>query len=154
MGSIKQGKLNMISQLIERAAKKAGSQNKLAEKIGLTSGRISEFKNYKTGDPRKPPDELILTLADMLGLDKAETLYKAKLETEPEKAKLWEFLVRSAGLEPTPQASEAYRHIPAGIFIILIIKYIYKSITYNNNARGHFTKCYLTPKIPIYQIRR
>ena len=97
----------MISQLIERAAKKAGSQNKLAEKIGLSSGRISEFKNYKAGDPRKPPDELILTLADMLGLDKAETLYQAKQELEPEKAKLWEFLVRSAGLEPTPQASEA-----------------------------------------------
>ena len=106
MGSTKQGKFNMISHLIERAAKKAGSQNKLAEKIGLTSGRISEFKNYKAGDPRKPPDELILTLADMLGLDKAETLYQAKLELEPEKAKLWEFLVRSAGLEPTPQASE------------------------------------------------
>ncbi len=96
----------MISQLIENATRKAGNQTKLAEMLGLTQQRLSAFKNYTTGDKRKPNDETILQLADILGLDKGETLYKAKLELEPEKAHLWRFMVRSAGLEPTPQASE------------------------------------------------
>lgn len=75
MGAVSKGVFNMIKQLIEKASIRAGSQNKLAEKIGLTSGRISEFKNYKTGDKRKPNDETILKIADILGLDKGETLY-------------------------------------------------------------------------------
>ena len=95
----------MIKQLIEKASIRAGSQNKLAEKIGLTSGRISEFKNYKTGDKRKPNDETILKIADILGLDKGETLYKAKLELDPENAELWKWCARRES-NPRPSASE------------------------------------------------
>ncbi len=95
----------MISKLIDKAAEKTGGQNELARRIGVPNGRMSDFKNYEESK-RKPPDEVILALADILGLDKGETLYQAKLELEPKKASYWKFLVRSAGLEPTPQASE------------------------------------------------
>lgn len=120
----------MISQLIENATRKAGNQTRLAEMLGLTQQRLSAFKNYTTGDKRKPNDETILQLADILGLDKGETLYKAKLELEPEKAHLWKFMVRSAGLEPTPQASETY-------FAIFVIYAIYLKIL-NSISSGVF----------------
>lgn len=96
----------MIYKLFELAKEKAGDQKKLAKILGLTPQRISAFKNSNKDSERKPNDELILWLADYVGLDKGETLYRAKLELEPENASLWGFLVRSAGLEPTPQASE------------------------------------------------
>lgn len=82
----------MISQLFDNATKKAGNQTALAETLGLTQQRLSAFKNYKTGDKRKPNDETIIRLAEYMGLDKADTLYQAKLELEPENAHLWEFL--------------------------------------------------------------
>ena len=105
LGALSKGVFTMIKQLIETASIRAGSQNKLAEKIGLTSGRISEFKNYKTGDKRKPNDETILKIAEMLGLDKGETLYKAKLELDPENAELWKWCARRES-NPRPSASE------------------------------------------------
>lgn len=92
----------MLAKLIERAEHKAGSQKNLARMFNVV---YSRFGDYKKGR-RMPNDEVILRLADYVGLDKAETLYKVKVELEPENAHLWEFLVRSAGLEPTPQASE------------------------------------------------
>ena len=82
----------MISQLFDNATKKAGNQTALAEILGLTQQRLSAFKNYKTGGKRKPNDETIIRLAEYMGLDKADTLYQAKLELEPENAHLWEFL--------------------------------------------------------------
>lgn len=66
---------------------------------------MSAFKNYKTGDKRKPSDEIILKLADLLGLDKGETLYQAKLELDPENAHLWEWCARRES-NPRPSASE------------------------------------------------
>ncbi len=96
----------MITKLFDMATDKAGNQTKLGKMLGLPQARISDFRNYEVSK-RKPSDEVILTLAEILDLDKAETLYEAKRELEPEKASLWDFLkVRSAGLEPTPQASE------------------------------------------------
>ena len=132
----------MISQLIENATRKAGNQTKLAEILGLTQQRLSAFKNYTTGDKRKPNDETILQLADILGLDKGETLYKAKLELEPEKAHLWQFMVRSAGLEPTPQASETY--YPGEVemikFILFLITYIIKILPGQITRTNHQDK--------------
>lgn len=95
----------MINELFERATQKVGNQTKLAKKLGITQGRLSEFKNYKTGDKRKPNEETILKIADVLGLDKGETLYKAKLELEPEQAYLWEWCARR-GSNPRPSVSE------------------------------------------------
>lgn len=96
----------MINELFEQATKRAGNQTKLAEKLGITQGRLSEFKNYKIGDKRKPSEEVILQIADVLGLDKGETLYRAKLEIEPEKAYLWKWCARRES-NPRPSASEA-----------------------------------------------
>lgn len=95
----------MINELFEQATKRAGNQTKLAEKLGITQGRLSEFKNYKIGDKRKPSEEVILQIADVLGLDKGETLYKAKLELEPEKAYLWKWCARLESNQ-RPSASE------------------------------------------------
>ena len=114
----------MITKLFDMATDKAGNQTKLGKILGLPQARISDFRNYEMSK-RKPPDEVILALADILGLDKGETLYQAKLELDPKKASYWKFLVRSAGLEPTPQASETY--YPGKIEII---KFILFSITY------------------------
>ncbi len=119
----------MISQLIDKAAEKIGGQNQLARRIGIPNGRMSDFKNYEESK-RKPPDEVIIALADILGLDKGETLYQAKLELDPKKASYWKFLVRSAGLEPTPQASETY-------FAIFVLYAIYRKIL-NSISSGVF----------------
>ena len=101
----------MISQLFDNATKKAGNQITLAKMLGLTQQRLSAFKNYKTGDKRKPNDEVILKLAQYMGLNAAETLYQAKLELDPENAHLWQFLANDwraqRELNPRPSASEA-----------------------------------------------
>lgn len=125
----------MIRQIIEKAADKVGSQNKLAEKIGLTSGRISEFKNYKTGDKRKPNDETILKIADILGLDKGETLYKAKLELEPEQAYLWEWCARRDS-NTRPSASEVMGRLLLNMVNIILLVKQHQYTGRNLNARN------------------
>lgn len=98
----------MLIELIDKAVTKAGSQQKLAEVIGLKYQ--NRFGDFKAGR-RVPDDETIGQLAEYIGLDPINTIVACKLETDKEKAKLWQswlnkFMVRSAGLEPTPQASE------------------------------------------------
>ena len=101
----------MLKVLFDEASKKAGGQEKLGEMLGVPQSRISEFKNYK-GKGRKPSDTTIAELAIFLGWNPIETVLACKPETEDkEKANLWQswlkkYMVRSAGLEPTPQASE------------------------------------------------
>ncbi len=93
----------MLPQLIKLAENKAGSQQNLAKKFGLNYRRLCEYKNLE----RFPKDILICQIADFVGLNPLETLLKVKQEQEPENAKYWQkIMVRSAGLEPTPQASE------------------------------------------------
>ena len=121
MGIIKQGEITMINELFEQATKRAGNQTKLAKKLGITQGRLSEFKNYKIGDKRKPSEEVILQIADVLGLDKGETLYKAKLELEPEKAYLWKWCARRES-NPRPSASEV-------VGLQLVIAFIYNLVS-------------------------
>ena len=76
----------MISQLIDTAVTKAGSQQKLANKLGLKYQ--NRFGDYKAGR-RVPDDTLIGELADFVGLDPIETILACKLETDKEKASLW-----------------------------------------------------------------
>ena len=101
----------MLKVLFDEASKKAGGQEKLGEMLAVPQSRISEFKNYK-GKGRKPSDTTIAELAIFLGWNPIETVLACKPETEDkEKANLWQswlkkYMVRSAGLEPTPQASE------------------------------------------------
>ena len=94
----------MIKELINQAVTKAGDKSALARTIKEQRPRISEYETHK----RPPTDTFVLKLADYLGLDKGKTLYEVKKEIDPENAYLWQFMVRSAGLEPTPQASETW----------------------------------------------
>ena len=120
-GDNKQGEITMINNLFVKASEKKGNQTKLAKELGITQGRLSEFKNYKAGDKRKPNDETILKIADILGLDKGETLYKAKLELEPEKAYLWEWCARRES-NPRPSASEV-------VSVQLLVTFIYNIVS-------------------------
>lgn len=101
----------MLRKLFDEASKKAGGQAQLGEMLGIPQSRVSEFKNYK-GTGRKPSDTMIAELAIFVGRNPIETVLACKPETEgKEKATLWQtwlknYMVCSAGLEPTPQASE------------------------------------------------
>ena len=115
----------MILQLIEKAETKAGTQQNLAKRFNM---RYNRFADYKAGR-RIPDDALIGELAEYIGLNPIETILQCKLETDKEKATLWQawlskIVVRSAGLEPTPQASETY------ILSTKIIKILYIFIKY------------------------
>ena len=99
----------MLIELIDKAVTKAGGQQKLAEIIGLKYQ--NRFGDFKAGR-RIPDDETVGQLADYIGLNPIDTIIAVKEETAgKEKANLWQswlqkYMVRSAGLEPTPQASE------------------------------------------------
>lgn len=69
-----------LIDLIDRARWKEGSYKAVAEKMGITAGRLSDFKHGN----RTPSTLNICQLADIAGLDVAETLFKIleKLDTE------------------------------------------------------------------------
>ena len=75
----------MILQLIEKAEKKAGTQQNLAKLMNI---RYHRFGDYKAGR-RTPDDELIGKLAEYVGLNPIETILECKLDLENEKATLW-----------------------------------------------------------------
>lgn len=132
----------MINELFEQATKRAGNQTKLAEKLGITQGRLSEFKNYKIGDKRKPSEEVILQIADVLGLDKGETLYKAKLELEPEKAYLWKWCARLESNQ-RPSASETYRAQKLITLIYGLLSLLTRQLQHiAHNPNGRSALCY------------
>lgn len=121
----------MILQLIEKAETKAGTQQNLAKRFNM---RYNRFADYKAGR-RIPDDALIGELAEYVGLNPIETILQCKLETDKEKATLWQawlskIVVRSAGLEPTPQASETY-------FAIFVLYAMYRKIL-NSISSGVF----------------
>ncbi len=96
-------RLKMLSKLIKLAEIKAGSQQNLAKKFKIDYRRLGEFKAEK----KFPKDIVICQLADFVGLNPLQTLIEIKKQEEPENANYWQkIMVRSAGLEPTPQASE------------------------------------------------
>ena len=102
----------MLANIIEKAETKAGSQRLLSQKFKIDYRRLCDYKAGR----RIPDDALIGELAEYVGLNPIETILQCKLETDKEKATLWQawlskIVVRSAGLEPTPQASEAYYFI-------------------------------------------
>ena len=126
----------MLVKLIEKAEKKAGSQIALGKLFKLQRVRLADYKAGR----RIPDDALIGELAEYVGLNPIETILQCKLETDKEKATLWQawlskIVVRSAGLEPTPQASEAYRLMTQ---VILIIQLLLKPriLSHNLNARN------------------
>ena len=98
----------MIKQLFEKAINKAGSQEQLAKKLGLTQQRVSWFKNYK-GEGHKPSDTLIGELAEYVGLDPIMTILECKLETDKEKATLWETWLNKYEWRPHGDSNPGYR---------------------------------------------
>ena len=76
----------MLLDLINKAEQKAGSQLDLAKKFGIQRTRFGDFKAGR----RVPDDTLIGELADYVGLDPIETILACKLETDKEKATLWQ----------------------------------------------------------------
>lgn len=127
----------MIKELINQAVRKAGDKSALARTIKEQRPRISEYETHK----RPPTDTFVLKLADYLGLDKGKTLYEVKKEIDPENAYLWQFMVRSAGLEPTPQASETYNLMARAFFAILSLLRLH-ILTHSPNARNASLKQY------------
>ena len=78
----------MLIELIDKAVTKAGSQQKLAEIIGLKYQ--NRFGDFKAGR-RIPDDETVGQLADYIGLNPIDTIIAVKEETAgKEKAMLWE----------------------------------------------------------------
>ena len=105
----------MINNIFIKGIEKAGSQAKLGELLDIPQQHVSAYKKVTRESKRKPPDEVILKIAEFMGLDKGKTLYKAKLELDPENAKLWEWCARRES-NPRPSASEAA--------FIIVVQYI------------------------------
>ena len=132
----------MLANIIEKAETKAGSQRLLSQKFKIDYRRLCDYKAGR----RTPDDSLIGELAEYVGLNPIETILQCKLETDKEKATLWQawlskIVVRSAGLEPTPQASEAYNLMARAFFAILSLLRLH-ILTHSPNARSASLKQY------------
>ncbi len=82
----KQGANMFIVKLIEKAETKAGSQQSLAKRFDI---RYNRFGDYKAGR-RIPDDSLVGQLAEYVGMNPLEAILQSKLETDKEKANLWQ----------------------------------------------------------------
>ncbi len=76
----------MLANIIEKAETKAGSQRLLSQKFKIDYRRLCDYKAGR----RIPDDSLIGELAAYVGLDPLETIVSCKLETDKEKATLWQ----------------------------------------------------------------
>lgn len=74
-----------VKRLIELARLEEGSYKKVAEKMEISNTRISEWKNGKF----RPEAKTILQLAEIAGLNPAETLFEVMQELDKENAHLW-----------------------------------------------------------------
>ncbi len=97
----------MLQNLIRQAETKAGTQKALAKKMGVLYHR---FGDYKAGR-RIPDDALIGQLAEYVGLNPIDTILACKMETDKEKAILWQGWLSDwrayRDSNPRPSASEA-----------------------------------------------
>lgn len=59
----------LLTTLIDAASKSAGSQNALARKLGVSSGRVSDWRKGR----QHCPDEKIARMAEIAGLPVEET---------------------------------------------------------------------------------
>jgi DNA-binding transcriptional regulator YdaS (Cro superfamily) len=65
-----------VQALIDKAAKLCGSQNRLADELRVSSGRLSEWRTGKSACP----DEKIVELAEIAGLDPEQTWHRVRWE--------------------------------------------------------------------------
>lgn len=98
----------MLQSLIRQAETKAGTQQALAKKFDVVYTR---FADYKAGR-RVPDDTLIGQLAEYIGRNPIETILACKLETDKEKATLWQAWLKDWRAYPEsnrgPSASEIF----------------------------------------------
>lgn len=76
----------MLQNLIKQAEAKAVTQQALAKRFSIDYRRLCEYKSGK----RIPSDALIGQLAEYIGLDPIDTILQCKLETDKDKAMLWQ----------------------------------------------------------------
>ena len=74
-----------LIDLIDRARWKAGSYKAVAEKMGINSTRLSEYKN----GTRNPSAFVICQLADIAELNVSETLFQIMEKLDTDNAELW-----------------------------------------------------------------
>lgn len=131
----------MISKLFKKGIEKAGSQETLGEILNIPQQHVSAYKNYKPSK-RKPNDTLILKLADYIGADKGEVLYKAKLELDPENAELWKWCARLESNQ-RPSASETYRAQKLITLIYGLLSLLTRQLQHiAHNPNGRSALCY------------
>jgi DNA-binding transcriptional regulator YdaS (Cro superfamily) len=75
--------LEMLGELVERAARECGSKTKLAERLGVSPQRLNE---WRTGYRDCPPEDVAL-IADAAGLPADQWLVRATLWKHKEKPK-------------------------------------------------------------------
>jgi hypothetical protein len=75
--------LNELNTLIDQASKAAGSDNKLAQMLGVTRQRVSNWRNAH--QPCVPADQALL--AYIAGLDPIQVLARATVEAYEGKPK-------------------------------------------------------------------
>ena len=92
----------MLVDLIDRARWKAGSYKNVAEKMGISAGRLSDFKH----GTRTPSALAICQLAEIAELDPKEVLFEVMKEVDSDNSSLWEKWCARRGSNPRPQASE------------------------------------------------
>ena len=105
----------IISKLIDKAVEKAGSQQNLAKKLDIKY--ITRFGDYKAG--RRVPDDLLIgQLADYLGYDPIEMILLCKIETDKEKATLWQEWLNK--WHPIGDSNPCYRR--ERVSMLLVVK--------------------------------
>ena len=96
--------MNQINLLIAKAKVYEKTQKAIAKRLGIAESKFADLKNGKS----KPTPYEIYQLAEMAKLEPMTTFFEVMAELDKEHEKYWseKIVVRSAGLEPTPQASE------------------------------------------------
>lgn len=74
-----------LQDLIEAAAMRAGTQAKLAERMGKSPARVSEWKAGK----HKPEAGEIVQLAELAGLPPLSTLAEIQAQLDTKHAEIW-----------------------------------------------------------------
>ena len=95
----------MLTNLIEKAETKAGSQRLLSDKFKVDYRRLCDYKAGR----RTPDDSLIGELAEYVGMNPIETILQCKLETDKEKATLWQKWLSKYEWRPHGDSNPGYR---------------------------------------------
>lgn len=74
-----------IYELIDKAKRQLGSNKIVAEQLNINAQRLSDWKH----DRRKPEPAEILQLANIAGLNPAETLFQIMEKLDKDNAELW-----------------------------------------------------------------